>query len=89
MTPSNITQYPTVHLNGTSKDTLLNAYTAANSALLNALEALEACAPNGRDYYVSGDIGKATPSTTSAQHPSPQSAEKSTFSPSTLPILEA
>ncbi len=59
MTTSNITQYPTVHMNGTSKDALLDAYTAANSALLDALEALEACAPNGRDYYMSGDISKA------------------------------
>ena len=53
-------QYPTVHLNGTSEESLLDGYASANNALLAAIAALEACAPNGRDYYVNGgDINAA------------------------------
>ncbi len=53
-------QYPTVHLNGTSEERLLDGYTHAMSALLNAIKAMEDCAPNGRDYYVNdGDISAA------------------------------
>ena len=43
---------PTVHLNGTSRDTLLEGYIAALDALRLAREALQAAAPNARDYYV-------------------------------------
>jgi hypothetical protein len=43
---------PTVHLNGTSRDTLLEGYIAALDALRLATEALQASAPNARDYYV-------------------------------------
>ena len=43
---------PTVHRNGTSRDTLLEGYIAALDALRLAMEALQATAPNVRDYYV-------------------------------------
>lgn len=45
---------PTIHLNGTSKDALLDALAEALVALFNAERALEATAPNGRDYYPQG-----------------------------------
>ena len=44
--------FPTVHLNGTSKQDLLDGYMNAASALRNAIEALAKAGPNGRDYYV-------------------------------------
>lgn len=47
--------HPTIHLNGTSGDHLLDAHTAARSALRAALAALDECAPNARDYYPQGD----------------------------------
>ena len=55
-------QYPTVHLNGTSEEALLEGYCNANNALLDAIKALEDCAPNARDYYVTkiGDINAAS-----------------------------
>ena len=43
---------PTTHLNGTSRDTLLEGYIAALDALRLAMEALQASAPSARDYYV-------------------------------------
>lgn len=46
---------PTIHLNGTSKAALLDAYEAAGSAVLAASEALAEAAPNARDYYPQGD----------------------------------
>lgn len=46
--------FPTVHLNGTSREALLEAIEAAHSALLNAQHLLAQTAPNGRDYYVQG-----------------------------------
>jgi len=45
---------PTVHLNGTSKDELLNQLEAVVSALDAALAAINAAAPNGRDFYPQG-----------------------------------
>jgi hypothetical protein len=48
---SNIT-LPTVHRNGTSRDSLLDGYIAALDALRLATEALQASAPNSRDYYI-------------------------------------
>lgn len=45
---------PTVHLNGSSADTLLEGYEAAAESLGAALEALAGAAPNARDYYVQG-----------------------------------
>ena len=46
---------PTIHLNGSSPDRLLDGYTNAVTALTDALEALVHGAPNGRDYYPQGD----------------------------------
>ena len=48
---SNIT-LPTVHLNGTSRDTLLEGYIAALDALRLAMAACRAAAPHARDYYM-------------------------------------
>lgn len=45
---------PTIHLNGTSKDRLLNALCNASDKLNEAYNALKQTAPNGRDYYVQG-----------------------------------
>lgn len=42
---------PTVHLNGTSKDALLEALEKASEALETAYHAIKRTAPNGRDYY--------------------------------------
>jgi hypothetical protein len=52
--------FPTVHLNGTSKESLLEGYCEAINALHEAGRKLAAAYPNGRDYYVQG------PSATSA-----------------------
>lgn len=46
---------PSVHLNGTSGDELLEQATGAVQALSAALEAAATAAPNGRDYYPQGD----------------------------------
>jgi hypothetical protein len=45
---------PTIHLNGSSKQHLLDAYCAAGDTLLQAMDALVAAAPNARDYYPQG-----------------------------------
>jgi hypothetical protein len=45
---------PTIHLNGTSKESLLEAISNARLALRDALESLGHTAPNGRDFYVQG-----------------------------------
>ncbi len=53
-------ELPTIHLNGTSAESLLEGYCDATDALLTAIKAMEACAPNARDYYVNdGDFSKA------------------------------
>jgi hypothetical protein len=53
---------PTIHLNGTSKQDLMDELEHANHALGKAYAALKCCAPNGRDYYVQGPeaLAKAT-----------------------------
>ena len=43
---------PTIHLNGTDAQRLLDALDAAGQALQQAQAALAQCTPNGRDYYV-------------------------------------
>lgn len=45
---------PTIHSNGTAKDTLLADLERANSALGAALDALMTISPNARDYYPQG-----------------------------------
>jgi hypothetical protein len=51
---------PTIHLNGTSRDELVRQYTAALDAIFAAIEAVNAMAPNGRDYYPQGDDAYST-----------------------------
>lgn len=43
--------YPTIHLNGTDKETLLREYRAAYDKLDEAIEALSKVTVHGRDYY--------------------------------------
>lgn len=45
---------PTVHLNGTSPESLIEAYDKADRALALAQAALEECSPHARDYYPQG-----------------------------------
>jgi hypothetical protein len=45
---------PSIHLNGSGKEHLLNEVTEAGSALHAAIDALYAATPNGRDYYTQG-----------------------------------
>jgi hypothetical protein len=45
---------PTVHLNGTGAERLLEQYTEAGRAVQEAIDALAGAAPNARDYYVQG-----------------------------------
>lgn len=45
---------PTIHLNGTSRESLTEEYQAASDALLAAIAALSAITINGRDYYPQG-----------------------------------
>lgn len=47
-------RHPTVHLNGTGRDALVEAFTDARNAVIAAIGALSACAPNARDYYPQG-----------------------------------
>lgn len=42
---------PIVHLNGTSKNDLIEQHCEAGRALRDAMKALENMAPNARDYY--------------------------------------
>lgn len=46
---------PTVHLNGTSAEDLIQQYRKAYRATQDALKALAESAPHGRDYYVQSD----------------------------------
>jgi len=45
---------PTIHLNGTSKQSLLDDLDEAFDALNTAFNKLKRTAPNGRDYYPQG-----------------------------------
>ncbi len=45
---------PTIHLNGTSGEALLDQITTAGQAAQGLLRALSAASPNGRDYYLQG-----------------------------------
>ena len=47
-------QLPCIHLNGTSREGLLEALCNASNALNDAYSALKQTAPNGRDYYPLG-----------------------------------
>lgn len=53
---------PTIHLNGTGRDSLIDGLCTASDAINSAYEALKQTAPNGRDYYThsgSGSTGVA------------------------------
>lgn len=50
-----MTTLPSIHLNGTSPETLLNEYEDVCTALSKAVEALEKATCNPRDFYVQGD----------------------------------
>lgn len=43
---------PTIHLNGSSAESLAEGYGSAGSAVQKAMEELSATAPHGRDYYL-------------------------------------
>lgn len=45
---------PTIHSNGTSRESLLRGLKNASSALDKAYGQLRKTAPNGRDYYLQG-----------------------------------
>lgn len=45
---------PTLHMNGTTKDALIESLCSASQALDLAYQALKETAPNGRDYYPQG-----------------------------------
>lgn len=47
--------YPTVHLNGTSRNELMSGFESAARGVNDALRALQDAAPNARDYYPQGD----------------------------------
>jgi hypothetical protein len=46
---------PTIHMNGTSRDSLSEDLCGAYNALREAYDALKRSAPHGRDYYPQGD----------------------------------
>jgi hypothetical protein len=46
---------PTIHLNGTSRESLLQGYCNAVHALQQAVTAVALACPHGRDYYPQGD----------------------------------
>lgn len=50
---------PTVHLNGTSRQALLDGYQAAYEAVREAYATLQGTYPNGRDYYPQGPLAIA------------------------------
>ncbi len=53
---------PTIHLNGSGRQRLLDQCMDATQALVGAIDAVNAMSPNGRDYYPqgSGAIAVAT-----------------------------
>lgn len=46
---------PTIHLNGSNKQRLLDALQQAATVVAAARESLKGAAPHGRDYYVQKD----------------------------------
>ena len=47
-----MTTFPMVHLNGTSRDALLEGYIDCVNAVRHAIEVCQKNAPNMRDYYL-------------------------------------
>jgi hypothetical protein len=60
-------QIPAIHLNGTSRESLLDDLEVAAGLLYQSINALAHCYPNARDYYVlpTGALNRAE-----AQHAS-------------------
>lgn len=51
-------QMPRIHLNGTSKESLVKQYADCHEAVQKALDVVRRNPPHGRDYYViSGKAG--------------------------------
>lgn len=50
-----MTHLPTIHLNGTSPETLFDEYNAVRISLIKTVSALEDATCNARDFYVQGD----------------------------------
>jgi hypothetical protein len=46
---------PTIHLNGSSRERLLQGYCDAANAIRAAMDVLQEHSPHGRDYYPQGD----------------------------------
>lgn len=46
---------PTIHLNGSDADSLLEGYMTALTAVQQAIDTVQKTWPHGRDYYISGD----------------------------------
>lgn len=49
---------PMVHLHGTARDTLMEQWSDAVAALADARNALAACVPNMRDFYLQPDCDR-------------------------------
>jgi hypothetical protein len=47
---------PSVHLNGTSKDVLLEGYSSISIAIHDLKDTISKCHFHGRDYYVQDDV---------------------------------
>lgn len=50
-----MTTIPTIHMNGTGAESLLDEYTALAEAIQNATTALEHATCNARDFYPQGN----------------------------------
>ncbi len=46
--------YPTIHMNGTSQNSLTDGYMNALNAVQTAMDTLARVVPHGRDYYPQG-----------------------------------
>jgi hypothetical protein len=46
---------PIIHLNGTSREALLDGYLGVYKALKISIDKIYDAAPNGRDYYIYGE----------------------------------
>jgi hypothetical protein len=57
---------PTVHINGTSKESLMDQLRNAHTAISDAMDVLAKAAPHARDYYVQQDETATNEAT--AQH---------------------
>lgn len=56
MSEVNATIKPTVHLNGTSAESLIQQYSDAHRAVVAAADSIAKNGPNQRDYYPQGDL---------------------------------